>query len=117
MPYIYSNAARVWTDDYTIMRSLLFDFAEDKRAAALGDEYMFGDSLLVCPVTEPMYYEQGKYNQISLIWKDDERCLTVGAAEHTFAQGLKGRECRVILEGDKVEKRFAYDGKEQSISL
>ena len=58
MPYIYSNAAKVWTDDYTMMRSLLFDFAEDKRAAALGDEYMFGDSLLVCPVTEPMYYER-----------------------------------------------------------
>lgn len=58
MPYIYSNAARIWTDDYTMMRSLLFDFAQDKRAAALGDEYMFGDSLLVCPVTEPMYYER-----------------------------------------------------------
>ena len=215
MPYIYSNAARIWTDDYTMMRSLLFDFAQDKRAAALGDEYMFGDSLLVCPVTEPMYYEreshaidreklwncylpagtkwydfhtlkeyeggteveadasidhipvfvkagavipmeqkmryadeavdtpfeihiypgadgsfvlyeddgdgyayeQGKYNQISLTWKDDEHCLTIGAAEHTFAQGLKGRECRVILEGDKVEKRFVYDGKERRISL
>ena len=58
MPYIYSSAARIWTDDYTMMRSLLFDFAQDKRAAALGDEYMFGDSLLVCPVTEPMYYER-----------------------------------------------------------
>ena len=62
-------------------------------------------------------YEQGKYNQISLTWKDDEHCLTIGAAEHTFAQGLKGRECRVILEGDKVEKRFVYDGKERRISL
>ena len=43
--------------------------------------------------------------------------MTNGAAEHTFAQGLKGRECRVILEGDKVEKRFVYDGKERRISL
>ncbi len=37
---------------------MLFDFAEDKHAATLGEEYMFGDSLLVCPVTEPMYYER-----------------------------------------------------------
>lgn len=58
MPYIYSLAGRTHTDHYTMMRSLLFDFAEDKTAAALHDEYMFGDSLLVCPVTEPMYYEK-----------------------------------------------------------
>ena len=64
-----------------------------------------------------MHMSRGKDNQISLTWKDDERCSTIGAAEHTFAQGLKGRECRVILEGDKVEKRFVYDGKERRISL
>ena len=58
MPYIYSSAARVWSEDYTMLRSLLFDFAEDKKAAVLGDEFMFGDSLLICPVTEPMYYEK-----------------------------------------------------------
>lgn len=58
MPYVYSNAARVWTEDYTMLRSLLFDFAEDRKAAELGDEFLFGDSLLICPVTEPMYYEK-----------------------------------------------------------
>lgn len=56
MPYIYSMAGRVYTEDYTMMRSLLFDFPEDKTAARLSSEFMFGDSLLVCPVTEPMYY-------------------------------------------------------------
>lgn len=58
MPYIYSNAARIWQEDYTMLRSLLFDFAGDKIAANMGHEFMFGDSLLICPVTEPMYYEQ-----------------------------------------------------------
>ncbi len=57
MPYIYSLAGGVACDSGTIMRSLLFDFSEDKKAAGLSTEYMFGKSLLVCPVFEPMYYE------------------------------------------------------------
>ncbi|MDO4306098.1 MAG: glycoside hydrolase family 31 protein [Eubacteriales bacterium] len=57
MPYIYSLAAAVHFEDSTIMRSLLFDFPEDKTAQGIGDEFMFGPSLLICPVTEPMYYE------------------------------------------------------------
>lgn len=56
MPYIYSLAAGVTFDRQTIMRSLLFDFPQDKTATALSDAFMFGKSLLVCPVTEPMYY-------------------------------------------------------------
>lgn len=57
MDYIYSMAGRVTHKDYTMMRSLAFDYGKDERARKLGTEYMFGDSLLVCPVTEPMYYE------------------------------------------------------------
>ena len=37
------------------MRSLLFDYREDERAAEVTDEYLFGD-FLVCPVTFPMEY-------------------------------------------------------------
>lgn len=56
MPYIYSLAGNVWLEDGTMLRSLLFDFPEDRKAAAMDSEFMFGSSLLVCPVTEPMYY-------------------------------------------------------------
>ena len=38
------------------MRSLLFDFPEDKEARKVQNEFMFGPSLLICAVTEPMYY-------------------------------------------------------------
>lgn len=55
MPYVYSLAAAVTLDRATILRSLLFDFPEDPTAASLSDEFLFGKSLLVCPVTEPMY--------------------------------------------------------------
>lgn len=59
MPYIYSLAGRVWHDDGLMLRPLMFDFPRDRKAAALSTEYMFGPSLLVCPVTEPMYYAPG----------------------------------------------------------
>ncbi len=56
MPYIYSMAAAVYHENFTIMRSFLFDFMDDSRARGIHDEFMFGESILVCPVTEPMYY-------------------------------------------------------------
>lgn len=57
MPYIYSLAAAVHFEDYTIMRSLLFDFPQDKEARKIQNQFMFGPALLICAVTEPMYYE------------------------------------------------------------
>lgn len=59
MPYIYSLAGSVTMNSDTMMRSLLFDFSHDKEAVDIADEFMLGRSLLICPVTEPMYYEKG----------------------------------------------------------
>lgn len=58
MPYIYSMAGRVWQEDYTMLRMLAFDFAGDVKARAVADQFLFGDSLMVCPVTKAMYYEK-----------------------------------------------------------
>lgn len=57
LPYIYSLAAEVYQSHSTMLRSLMFDFAEDENVKELGDCFMFGKAFLVCPVTEPMYYE------------------------------------------------------------
>ena len=59
MPYIRKMSERVSEEHYTIMRSLMFDFADDKNVKDISNEYMFGDDILVCPVTTPMYYEKG----------------------------------------------------------
>ena len=59
MPYIYSAAANCWVKDGTIMLPLAFDYPDDAIANKITDQYMFGDSLMVCPVTEPMYYLPG----------------------------------------------------------
>ncbi len=50
MPYIYSLTGAVYHDDYTIMRGLAMDFADDHRVQNIADQYLFGPSLMVCPV-------------------------------------------------------------------
>lgn len=54
LPYIYSTSWNVTAHRSTMMRALVMDFAHDKQALDINDEYMFGKSLLVSPVTQPM---------------------------------------------------------------
>lgn len=53
LPYIYSHATAVSAEGGTLMRPLVFDFADDPEALKQKYEYMFGDALLVSPVTQP----------------------------------------------------------------
>jgi alpha-D-xyloside xylohydrolase len=52
MPYIYSLAARTTEEGYTPMRALAFDFRTDTKVLDITDEFLFGPSLLIAPVTE-----------------------------------------------------------------
>ena len=51
-PYIYSEAAQVTLSGSTLMRPFVFDFPQDEEALRQDCSYMFGQSLLVSPVTE-----------------------------------------------------------------
>lgn len=53
LPYIYSQAAAITFNGYTMMRPLVMDFPTDKRALEQNGQFMFGPSLLVAPVTSP----------------------------------------------------------------
>ena len=59
LPYIYSLAGLVWLEDQTMMRFLSFDFPEDKTVSSIGNQFMFGSALMVCPICTPMLYQQG----------------------------------------------------------
>ena len=53
LPYIEQCAKAVSAKGYTLMRPLVFDFADDQEALRQRYSYMFGPALLVNPVTEP----------------------------------------------------------------
>jgi alpha-D-xyloside xylohydrolase len=52
LPYIYSLAWKVTSDDSTMMRPLVMDWRDNQTVRDIGDEYMFGPAFLVNPVTE-----------------------------------------------------------------
>ncbi len=55
LPYIYSTSWDVTNNNSSMMRALVMDFANDKNALDINDEFMFGKSILVNPVTQAMY--------------------------------------------------------------
>jgi alpha-D-xyloside xylohydrolase len=50
MPYLYSMAGWVHLHDYTMMRALVMDFNGDAKVLNIKDQWMFGPSLMACPV-------------------------------------------------------------------
>lgn len=57
LPYTYSLAGMITNYDYTMTRLLAFDFREDTNVHDIKDQFMYGPSFMICPVTKPMYYE------------------------------------------------------------
>lgn len=58
LPYIYSVAAQISLNSWTMMRHLALDFPADLLTHDLSDQYLFGPGLMICPVTGPMYYRR-----------------------------------------------------------
>ena len=58
IPYLYSTAWLVTSDNDSYMRPLFADFAADKKVWDMTDEFMFGHSILACPIVDPQYTEE-----------------------------------------------------------
>lgn len=52
MPYLYSTVRECCQTGLPIMRALWLHYPDDTNAVARGDEYLWGRSILVAPVTE-----------------------------------------------------------------
>ena len=61
MPYLYSTVRECTISGLPIMRALWLHFADDPKAVARGDEYLWGKNLLVAPVTEKGARERQLY--------------------------------------------------------
>ncbi len=88
LPYIYSVAGMVSHKNYTMMRSLCFDFEQDQNVLNITDQYMFGPAIMVCPVAFPMYYEKENL-KIEGIAKSRTVYLPAGCKWYDFWTGEK----------------------------
>lgn len=62
LPYLYSAFAEYSRTGKPPIRALVLDYPEDMEARMVDDEYLFGDSMLVCPLT----YEDGTSRKVYL---------------------------------------------------
>lgn len=58
LPYIYSTAWHVTSAGGSFLRPLFMDYPTDTEALDINDQFVFGQSILVAPVTEPMYVDK-----------------------------------------------------------
>ncbi len=70
LPYTYALAHRTTTEGYTPMRALAFDFLQDQNALDVGDEFMYGPSILVAPVADAGATSRRVYLPAGTDWYD-----------------------------------------------
>jgi len=95
LPYIYSTSWDVTAHQSSMMRALVMDFAKDKQALDINNQYMFGKSLLVCPVTKPMY------SKISAEGKDAARVVDYSVIKKEEIYLPKGTDWVDFWTGEK----------------
>jgi alpha-D-xyloside xylohydrolase len=101
LPYIYSASWDITANQSTMMRALMMDFANDKQSLDINDEYMFGKSLLVCPVTKPMYSKETKEDFSTL--KSRELYLPGGTEWYDFWTGNKFTGGQTIYKESPID--------------
>ena len=95
LPYIYSTSWQVTAHQSSMMRALVMDFPKDARVWDINDQYLFGQSLLIAPVTQPMYIKQVVQNRDTSYVEDfqtvktKETYLPSGADWYDFWTGEK----------------------------
>jgi alpha-D-xyloside xylohydrolase len=108
MPYIYSMAWLMHSRGYTLMRGLPMDFPGDRNVLNMGDEYMFGPSFLVKPVTKHQYYQvrpDTLHEQVALRFMYDSIpvYLPAGTSWYDFFTGRRFEGGQTLLTPSPLE--------------
>jgi alpha-D-xyloside xylohydrolase len=105
LPYIYSTSWDVTSQASTFMRPLVMDFPNDKKVYDINNEYLFGKSILVCPVTDSMYtIENGKTTQTNFEKaKTHKVYLPAGSSWFDFWTGKK------LTGGQDIQREAPID--------
>jgi alpha-glucosidase (family GH31 glycosyl hydrolase) len=61
IPYIYTEARKTYETGVAFMRPMYYDYPEVEEAYAFTQQYMFGDEMIVAPVTESI----SDYNRLA----------------------------------------------------
>ncbi len=68
LPYLYSAFVKYWKEGIPPVRALVLDYEEDPETRNIDDEYLFGDNMIVAPMTiedgtkRKVYLPQGEWH-------------------------------------------------------
>ena len=102
MPYLYSLAGLTHFNDYTIMRAMVMDFAHDRNVENIGDQYMFGPSILVAPVYRYKARLRDVYLPSSCGWYDFHTGNYFNGGQHLEADAPYERIPLFVREGSII---------------
>ncbi|MGL1958454.1 MAG: DUF5110 domain-containing protein [Colwellia sp.] len=121
MPYIYSEAGKMYHEDGTLMRGLVMDFPTDKTAINLDDQYMFGPAFLVNPVHEFEARTRSVYLPEGTTWYDFYTGKTFKGGQTIDAEAPLVHMPLFVKAGSIIptggEKQHVYDNLEAPITL
>lgn len=109
LPYLYSSSWDVTANHSSLMRALMMDFAGDKNALDINDQFMLGKALLIHPVTRPMYVKKTPAGKDSIMVEDfntvqrQETYLPAGSSWYDLWTGER------YTGGQKVSKATPID--------
>jgi len=92
-----------------MMRALAMDFVSDKKTHHIDDQFLFGSSIMVAPVTDPMYVREVIQRGDTLMVEDFSRVqsdsvyLPAGTEWYDFWTGEK------LAGGKSIEKQTPLD--------
>jgi alpha-glucosidase (family GH31 glycosyl hydrolase) len=67
LPYLYSAAWQQYQGGIPLMRALVLQYQDDENVYNIGDQYLLGDNMMVCPVTvkgaqtRTVYFPEGEW--------------------------------------------------------
>ncbi|MCM1151002.1 MAG: glycoside hydrolase family 31 protein [Alistipes sp.] len=91
-PYVYTMARKAYDEGLPLCRPMYYDYPEAEEAYAFRNQYMFGDDLLVAPITAPD--------------KEGYAALKVWLPEGEWYEWRTGE---LLAGGRTVERSFALD--------
>ena len=98
IPYLYSTAWQVTSNNDSYMRPLFADFAADKKVWNMTDEFMFGRSILAAPIVDPQYTEE-KIIRTNAMTGWDRQTASDGSAVGTIDFTAKKSATKYLPKG------------------
>ena len=116
VPYIYTMARKTYETGISLCRPLYYDSPDAKEAYEYKEEYMFGDNMLIAPVTEEVDKESG-YATVKL-WLPEGQWLEYETGEmlqggKTYERSFTMDEYPVYIKAGSI---LPYYGKLKNLS-